>query len=131
MDVTAGLLIGAGFVSVMVAWGTYLATIPGGTVPERPTAWVIATGGGALAAIAGLVWGAPGILGVVLASFAILMGGFFVFLIQLRKTPIGDIRVSVGDALLPFTATHSSGEPFHTDAFSGKRVLLKFFRGGW
>jgi len=48
-----------------------------------------------------------------------------------RKTPIGDIKVEVGDTLLPFTATNSDGEAFSSEALIGKRTLLKFFRGGW
>ena len=46
----------AGFVAVMVAWGTYLATIPSGKVPARPVGWIILQLAGIAMAVSGVVW---------------------------------------------------------------------------
>jgi cytochrome oxidase Cu insertion factor (SCO1/SenC/PrrC family) len=85
---------------------------------------------------AGIVWsvrqaGGPSWLLLVLSALGIMFGGLFLFVLSQRKTPIGDLRVSTGDSLLPFSATDSDGTPFHSDSLAGKRILLKFFRGGW
>jgi len=65
------------------------------------------------------------------AAFAVMMGLGFFWLLAQRKTPIGDLKVKVGDKLFPFAAATSEGGKFHSDEFAGQRILLKFFRGGW
>ena len=65
------------------------------------------------------------------AAFALMMGLGLFYLFSIRKTPIGDLKVSLGDTLLPFEATTSEGVAFKSDELAGKRILLKFFRGGW
>lgn len=136
MNTIALLLVSAGFCSVAVAWGSYFATIPKGTVPARPTGTITLQLGGAGLAIAGLLWStqkgiSPGVLLVVPAVLTLVMALFFLFLLSQRRTPVGDIKVAVGDTLLPFETQDSDGEPWHTDSLAGKRTLLKFFRGGW
>jgi hypothetical protein len=91
----------------------------------------IAVQGGAIVlAVVGIAL-EPGLttsgFGVPALAFATL---FFV-LYSRRHTPVGELRVAVGDRLLPFAATAADGTDFHTDALAGKRVLLKFFRGHW
>jgi len=126
------LLAATGFVLVLIAWGTYMATIPKGTVPVRPVGALVLQLLGVSFGIAGLVVGPQPVFVVApLAGIAIAMGLFFPFLLTFRKTPVGDIRVSVGDRLLPFATADSAGADFHTDSLAGQRVLLKFFRGGW
>jgi len=126
----------AGFVAVMVAWGTYLATIPSGKVPARPVGWIILQLTGIAMAVLGVVWsflegGSPGVAVIVPAVLALMMGTTFFYLLTQRKTPIGNLKVKVGDTLLPFEAATSDRVRFHTDSLAGKRTLLKFFRGGW
>jgi hypothetical protein len=126
----------AGFVVVMTAWVSYLATIPSGKVPARPVVAIMLQLAGILLAVSAVVWsfrdgGSPGVAVIVPAIVALMMGSTFFYLLSLRKTPVGDLRVKVGDALLPFEATTSDGAVFHTDSLAGKRTLLKFFRGGW
>jgi hypothetical protein len=134
---TATIALSAGgFLAVMVAWGTYLATIPSGRVPVRPVGWIILQLAGIAAAVSAVVWsirsgGSPGLAVIVPAVLALMMGSTFFYLLSQRKTPIGDLKVKVGDKLLPFEATTSDGAGFHTDSLAGKRTLLKFFRGGW
>ena len=125
-----------GFVAVMVAWISYLATIPSGKVPARPVGSIILQLAGMVAAASAVVWsfrdgGSPGVAAVVPAVFALMMGSAFMYLLSLRKTPIGNLKVKVGEALLPFEATTSDGTRFRTDSLAGKRTILKFFRGGW
>jgi len=62
---------------------------------------------------------------------AVLLGFGFFWLLAQRKTPIGKLRVKVGDTILPFKTATSEGAEFNTDELAGKRILLKFFRGGW
>ena len=126
----------AGFVAVMAAWGTYLATIPSGRVPARPVGWIIVQLIGIGLAVSAIALsfqdgGSPGVAVIVPAGFALMMGPFFLWLLTQRKTPIGDLKVKVGDQLLAFAETTSDGTGFHTESLAGKRTLLKFFRGGW
>ncbi len=126
----------AGLVVVMGTWISYLATIPKMKVPVNPigakimqcvgiglgTSAIILNGQGSESS--GMVVFVPAILAVILGF------GFFWLLAQ-RKTPIGDLKVKAGDRFLPFSATTSEGVKFHTDELANKRILLKFFRGGW
>jgi len=126
----------AGFAAVFVAWVTYLSTIPSGKVPVRPVGSIIGQVVGIGLAVSAIVWsfrdgGSPGVAVIVPAAFALMMGLAFLYLLTQRKTPVGDLRVKVGDMVLPFEATTSDGAGFHTDSLAGKRTLLKFFRGGW
>ena len=136
MNTMAFATSATGFVAVMVAWISYLATIPNGKVPARPVGSIILQLAGMVAAASAVVWsfrdgGSPGVAVVVPAVFALMMGSTFMYLLSLRKTPIGNLKVKVGEALLPFEATTSDGTRFRTDSLAGKRTILKFFRGGW
>ena len=136
MNIVAIALTFGGLFSVLVGWVSYMATIPKGNVPVRPVGSLLLTIGGAIAAIAGIALsfqdgGTPGFVVAIPASMALMMGSLFPFLLTLRKTPVGNIKVTVGDSLLPFSTLASDGSALHTDAFTDKRILLKFFRGGW
>lgn len=125
-----------GLVMVLTAWATYLATIPSGKVPARPVAGITLQVVGIILAISGVVWSfrdgeSPGLAVIVPAILAVMMGSTFFYLLSQRKTPIGDLKVKVGDTLLPFEIATSEGVVFNTDSLEGKRTLLKFFRGGW
>ncbi len=65
------------------------------------------------------------------AAFATILSSLLLYLLSQRKTPVGDLKVKVGDTLLAFEAKTSDGMRFHTSELSDRRVLLKFFRGGW
>ena len=136
MNVGAVALSAAGFVAVMGSLGLYLRTIPGGTVPVSVGGLVTKLWIGVGLSAAAIAWsvystGGAGVAVLAPAAFAIMMGGFFLWVVSQRHTPVGDLKVSVGDPLLSFSATTSDGEPFRSDALKGKRTLLKFFRGGW
>ncbi len=126
----------AGFVVVMGTWVAYLSKIPRGAVPVRPIGSIILQCVGIGLAVSAINWsyqvgGGFGVAVLAPAAFALMMGGAFLWLLTQRKTPIGDLKVEVGDKLLSFEATTSEGSGFHTDELAGKRTLLKFFRGGW
>ncbi len=128
-------LAAAGLLAVMTAWGTYLATIPRGTVPLRPWGAVILQLIGVGLAVGGLLenlrGGGSGAPAYVLAGFAIMMGSMFLILLSLAKTPNKELQAKVGEPLPGFSAQTSEGIAFSSASFGGKRVLLKFFRGGW
>jgi peroxiredoxin len=75
--------------------------------------------------------GAAGPLVYVPSVLGILFGSFILWILTQRKTPLGEIKIAVGDKVLPFTAKTSQGATFDSAELSGKRVLLKFFRGDW
>lgn len=68
---------------------------------------------------------------VLLSSISIFMGCFFLWVLSQRKTPVGNIKVRVGDSLIPFSVKAANGHNFSTNDLMGKRVLLKFYRGSW
>ncbi|NKB88949.1 MAG: hypothetical protein GKS06_12090 [Acidobacteria bacterium] len=132
----AGGISGAALVIVLSTWARYLSLIPRGRVPARPLGSVILQVLGMTLAVAAILenyWSVDGPAAGVVANSttAVLMGAFFLWLLAQRKTPVGDLKVGVGDILPGFTATTSDGAIFSTDELDGKRVLLKFFRGGW
>jgi len=136
MDTLAVGMSAASFILVMGTWVKYFSTVPGGKVPARPIGSIIIQCLGIVLAVAANVWNYQStrsfsIAVIVPAVLALMMGLFFLWLLTQRKTPIGDLKVKVGDTLLPFETKTSDGGKFHTDDLSGKRVLLKFFRGGW
>lgn len=126
----------SGFIVVIATWFVYLRTIPRMKVPVNPIGSKIlqlfGIGLGVFSIFsnyqnvdpANIAWFIP-------AVFAVLMGALFFWLLSLRKTPIGEIKVKVGDKILPFQAVTSEGGTFNTDELAGKRILMKFFRGGW
>ena len=123
-------------VVVMGTWIIYLRTIPKMKVPVNPTGskvlQSIGMGLGGSAIILNFQGiESSGLVFLIPAVFAVLMGGGFFWLLAQRKTPVGDLKVKVGDKLFPFAATTSEGAKFHSDELVGKRILLKFFRGGW
>ena len=113
----------------------YFSTIPAGKVPAKVTPLVMKLLVGMALAAAAIIWAqqhdALGAAVIAPASVSAGFAGFVLWLLTQRKTPVGEIKVSVGQSILPFAATTSQGAAFHTDDLSGTRTLLKFFRGGW
>lgn len=136
MNTPAILTAVAGFAIVLTSVILYFRTIPRGTVPEKvggfATKLLIGVGLSLVGVYLGLTGeGSVGVLTYVLAGLGIFFGGFILWVLRQRKTPLGEIKVAEGDKLLPFTATTSQGAPFDSAELNGKRTLLKFFRGGW
>tara|TARA_R110002096_G_scaffold171490_1_gene344323 strand:+ start:70 stop:462 length:393 start_codon:yes stop_codon:yes gene_type:complete len=114
----------------VATWAVYLVAIAKNTLSGLPwtsmALMLAALGGGALA----IAW-QPTAPVIVPAAVGITMSGLFLWLLSVRKTPVGEINVSVGDTLLPFAAQRGDGSQFQSDSLAGQRVLLKFFRGSW
>ena len=136
MNIPAILSATIGFAVVIVAIILYFRTIPRGTVPKKVGGFaaklVIGVAISALGVYLGLTGvGSAGVLTYVLAVLGIFMGGFVLWILPQRHTPLGEIKVAVGDKFLPFAAITWQGAPFDSSELNGKRTLLKFFRGGW
>ena len=86
-------------------------------------------------AAAAVVWAyqtqslGPAVIGP--AALATMLASGILWLLTQRKTPVGELKVAVGDTLLPFEAVNADGTRFHSGTLAGKRTLFKFFRGGW
>ena len=136
MNTVAVGVSAGGFVVVMGTLVTYLRTIPRGKVPESVVGLVVGLSVGVGLAVAGVVWsiqstGSAGVAVIAPAAFALMMGTFFLWIVSMRKTPLGDLQLEVGDQLLTFEVSTAEGAVFTTDELANKRTLLKFFRGGW
>ncbi len=135
MNTAAIALSAGGLVWVMITVVTYFRTIPQGRVPVKVMGLVVKLLLGiglALAAVAlSYRSGSLGVTVIAPATFAAMMASMVLWLLTQRKTPVGEIKVKVGDKLLAFEATTSEGSTFHSDELAGKRTLLKLFRGGW
>lgn len=134
MVVSALALAGAGFATVLTSWVTYMATVPSGKVPLRPYGHLTAQALGAGLAVAGIASAAStsgALVPTLMAAPALTLAAMFGYLYTQRATPIGTLRVAVGDSLRPFTALTPDGETFNATSLQGRRVLLKFFRGHW
>ncbi|MBL4687772.1 MAG: hypothetical protein JKY37_24490 [Nannocystaceae bacterium] len=123
-----------GLLVVVGGWVAYLATVPKGNVPARPVAHVVAMLLGAVFSVVGLalaVRDGPWSTSAALAVPTLMMSGLFFYLLTQRKTPLGEIRIKLGDTLPAFATPDSEGHVFETATLAGQRVLIKFFRGRW
>jgi peroxiredoxin len=60
-----------------------------------------------------------------------LVSATLLFFLLQKSTPIGDIKVKLGDSILPFITNDFEGNTLSTESLKGKRTLLKFYRGSW
>ncbi len=131
----AAYLSGAGLLVVLGTWIAYFARVPSGKVPIRPIGSIVLQCLGMGLAVTGLlqgpISGAVGVGVAAMAGLTLLMGALFLWLLTQRKTPVGDLKVAVGDQILAFSAQSADGSTFQSGELLGKRTLLKFFRGGW
>jgi peroxiredoxin len=114
----------------------YFRTIPRNKVPENPIVLQLPVIIGMVLVISALITGIPGSLlsvtGIIILSIIpILLGSFILWVLTQRKTPLGNIKVNVGDNILPFELKTSDEKSFNTRQLAGKRTLLKFFRWAW
>jgi len=132
---TPVLLASTGAALSVGAFATYLSSIPSGKVPARPLGHLALQGVGALLGIGGIATAIASGGGVVAPAvsggLALTVSGLFGYLYSQRATPLGNLRVKVGDPLRPFTALTPEGGTFESASLRGRRILLKFFRGQW
>jgi len=65
------------------------------------------------------------------ASWAVGVGNFLLYLLFTDAQKAGEDMIKVGDAIPTYKGTDENGKIFDTSTLSGKRVLIKFFRGFW
>ena len=114
---------------------SYFSKVAEAKLSHKIGGWVVSLMVGLATAVASIVWGLQsGSLGAAViapASLAIALSSGMLYLFSLRKTPVGELKVKVGDKLLPFSATTSEGVAFQSEELADRRILFKFFRGGW
>jgi peroxiredoxin len=125
-----------GFAVVFGSIILYFRTIPRGTVPEKVGGFATKLTIGVALSAFGLYLGITGegkagLLVYIPSVLGILFGLFILWILTQRKTPLGEIKVAVGDKMPRFSAQTSQGAAFDSNELDGKRTLLKFFRGGW
>ena len=135
MNIAVVSLSVVSFVWVLVTVVAYFAQVPQGRVRPQVAGLVTRLLIGIGLAAAAVAWGirsdSAGPAVIVPALFATMLAAMVLWLLTQRKTPVGDLRVKVGDKFLAFGATTAEGARFHSDELANKRTLLKFFRGGW
>ena len=121
--VALGISVGS-FVWVMGFIVAYFKKVPQAKLTADITGFTFQLVVGIGLAVTALVWssqsGSLGVAVIVPAVLATMMASMILWLLTLRKTPVGDIKVKVGDKLLAFEALTSEGTEFHTDELAGK-----------
>lgn len=126
----------AGFIATAIGIGLYFVKVKRNETPKTPVALYVGLVLGIVIGSYGLVLAsAQSTIAVVLSALPLTISTFFFlvltfFLIQ-KKPPLGDIKIKVGDSMLPFTVKNHSNEDFSSEQFIGKRTLFKFYRGSW
>jgi hypothetical protein len=111
-----------------VTWLLYLWLIPRERVPARPIAHAI----GMIVAIGlDLVGLREGGAAAIVSVLSIVLAGYFLYFLAVAKLPPGELAVGVGNPLPAFRAVDDTGERVESSAWARRRVLLKFFSGGW
>ena len=134
MQSTALLSAIFGFATVFGSIILYFRTIPRGTVPKKVGAFAFVLAIGVALSATGFylgITGEGGVLIYVLSVLGMIFGLFILWVLTQRMIPLGGIKVKVGDEIIPFTSKTSDGVLYESSEFGGKRILMKFFRGGW
>ena len=88
--------------------------------------WLVGAALGVLALVQGAGW-----IGGALAGIAAIAGTVFSALVYVSPQKVAADAIRVGERLRDFTALDENGNAFAIATFSGKPLLLKFFRGHW
>jgi len=130
--VISALAFSATFVGIVV----YFRKVGKSRTPEVPVALLfslllgIGLGFYAIAlAFEGSTW--DRLVAGFLGGLPILTGSGLLWILSQRKTPVGNIRVSVGDMVPDFQVLDSEGTQFSAQELKGQRTLFKFYRGSW
>ena len=123
-----------GILSSIIGLRFYLGKMKQSKTPQKPIGLIVSM-------LLGLCLGGYAVslpsstLETILAGipfgFTVFIAVMLSFLLLQKKAPLGDIKVKVGDFIIPFKADTFEGNIFSTEALKGKRTLLKFFRGSW
>lgn len=136
MNLPALLLSVLALVILLISVSIYFSSLLKNKVPEIPTQLTNSLIIAILVASYSLYLAIPNTLLLVLpvavpAVITVFLSSFLLYLLSKRKTPVGDLKVNVGDHFLSFDALTNSNTPYTANDFLGKRTLLKFYRGSW
>lgn len=125
-----------GFALLVVLTVFYFRAIPRGTVSKKVGTFRTGLLTGAAFCLIGLVFGIAESTTMNAMTYVTAIVGLFVsvsmlWLLTQRRVPEGDLKIVVGDPLIAFDAKFSDGSAFNTNEFANRRILLKFYRGGW
>lgn len=122
-----------GFMLLMLALAHYFSRLKQNKTPKTPVFLIFSMTVGSLLSLwsIGLLINEPTSIVtmsvvVLLGTFTLLISAVFVFFLATKATPIGNIKVSVGEQMLTFKTDN-----FDSASLLGKRTLLKFYRGSW
>lgn len=134
MTTLAVTLAVIGFSIAIIGVAAYFIKVKKNNTPKRPIGLITTFS-------IGLILGGYAIylsnstLALVLAVITFTLTAFIcamlLFFLLQRKTPIGNIKVKLGDSIIPFSTPLFDGNTFNTENLQGKRALLKFYRGSW
>jgi peroxiredoxin len=123
-----------GILSSIIGLVVYLRKMKKSKTPKKPIGLIISM-------LLGLCFGGYAVflsnstteltLSGIILGFTVFIAAMLSFLLLQKKAPLGDIKVKVGDLIIPFQADTFEGKTFSTQTLKGKRTLLKFFRGSW
>lgn len=126
-----GDLLGlAALALALIALWLYMRKVKSVRVPLRPTIYTAAMLATVALVIASFVLGA-GVIGVVCATGAFILAGFFLFTVATSALPDKQINVRVGSPCPDFQAPDHEAGPFRLSQQRGRPTLLIFFRGWW
>ena len=99
-------------------------------IPENRAIFVVAFLSAVLLGIGAFVlktrW-----FGALPALAGIVIGGFLPFSVAISQQEVAANGIQVGDTIPRFAALDENEVRFDSASLSGKRVLMKFFRGHW
>ena len=123
-----------GILSSIIGLVVYLKKMKKSKTPKKPIGLIISM-------LLGLCFGGYAvslsntttefIVAFILLGFTVFITAMLSFLLLQKKAPLGDIKVKIGDLIIPFEANTFESDTFSTETLKGKRTLLKFFRGSW
>lgn len=119
-----------GFGIVFGAMTQYFLTINQERVPTevRPHVIVLSVGS-ALSAVAVAL--SPTWAVILLGVFSVSVGALLLYILSIRRLPLGALTAVVGEPMPEFAAPDQDGAPFSLKSLRGQRVMVKFFRGSW
>ncbi|MEH6597299.1 MAG: peroxiredoxin family protein [Colwellia polaris] len=125
-----------GLIIMLTGIALYFSKLIKNKVPKLPIGLFFCLSVGVLTGLYSLYLAIPNAFLSVLpiaipAVFTVFIGSFFIFVFLNKNTPLGDIKVSIGDKLIPFETKTAADTIFSSEQFKGKRTLLKFYRGSW
>jgi peroxiredoxin len=136
MNTLALLISLTGLIVLILGITVYFYKLIQNKVPKTPIGLFFSIFVATTSAIYGLYLSIPNEIINVLpiavpAILSIIISSLFLFVFMNKKTPLGNIKVKIGDSIIPFQSTSAQGHAFSQEDLKNKRILLKFFRGSW